>query len=83
MTITALGLVGLGAVYLLALRYTPTERFQGLPQKIFYVHVPAAWCALLAFALVGIASILYLWLRDFRLDRFANPAPRWVWCSAW
>jgi heme exporter protein C len=43
-----------------------------LPQKIFYVHVPAAWSALLAFSLVGIASILYLWLRDSRLDRFAE-----------
>ena len=72
LTITLLGLLGLASVYLLALRYTPTERFQGLPQKIFYLHVPAAWSALLAFSLVGIASILYLWLRDARLDRFAD-----------
>jgi heme exporter protein C len=72
LAITAAGLLGLAGVYLLALRYTPAERFQGLPQKIFYVHVPAAWCALLAFSLVGIASILYLWLRDPRLDRFAE-----------
>lgn len=74
LSITALGLLGLAGVYLLALRYTPMERFQGLPQKIFYVHVPAAWCALLAFSLVGIASILYLWLRDPRLDLFAESA---------
>jgi heme exporter protein C len=74
LTLTALGLLGLALVYLIALRFTPTERFQGLPQKIFYVHVPAAWCALLAFSLVGIASILYLWLRDPRLDRFAESA---------
>ena len=70
--LTALGLLGLALVYVLALRFTPVERFQGLPQKIFYVHVPAAWSALLAFSLVGIASILYLWLRDPRLDRFAE-----------
>ncbi len=68
----AIGLLGLAGVYLLALQFTPVERFQGLPQKIFYVHVPAAWCALLAFSLVGIASILYLWLRDSRLDLFAE-----------
>lgn len=74
LSITALSLLGLAGVYLLALRYTPMERFQGLPQKIFYVHVPAAWCALLAFSLVGIASILYLWLRDPRLDLFAESA---------
>ena len=70
--VTALGLVGLALVYVLALRYTSVERFQGLPQKIFYVHVPAAWSALLCFSLVGITSILYLWLRDPRLDRFAD-----------
>jgi heme exporter protein C len=69
-----LGFAALAAVYVLALRFTPMERFQGLPQKIFYVHVPAAWCALLAFSLVGIASILYLWLRDPRLDLFAESA---------
>jgi heme exporter protein C len=65
------GLIGLGGVYLLALRFTPIEARQGLAQKIFYLHVPAAWSALLAFSLVGLASILYLWLHDPRLDRFA------------
>jgi heme exporter protein C len=72
LVLTGLGLLGLAAVYVLALRFTPTEASQGLPQKIFYVHVPAAWSALLAFALVGITSILYLWLRDPRLDLFAE-----------
>jgi len=67
-------LLGLALVYVLALQFTPVERLQGLPQKIFYVHVPAAWSALLAFSLVGIASILYLWLRDPRLDLFAESA---------
>jgi heme exporter protein C len=52
--IMALGLAGLAATYVLAINYTPVERFQGLPQKI--------------------ASILYLWLRDPRLDRFAETA---------
>jgi heme exporter protein C len=58
-------------VYVLALRFTPIEARQGLAQKIFYLHVPAAWSALLAFSLVGLASVLYLWLEDPRLDRFA------------
>ncbi|NOT09719.1 MAG: cytochrome c biogenesis protein CcsA [Gemmatimonadales bacterium] len=74
LAITAVGLLALAAVYVLALAYTPIERAQGLPQKIFYIHVPAAWCALLSFSLVGIASILYLWLRDPRLDLFAESA---------
>lgn len=69
--LTVLGLLGLAAVYMLAQLYTPPEVRQGLAQKIFYVHAPAAWAALMAFALVGIVSGLYLWLRDVRLDLFA------------
>ena len=71
LTLSLLGLVGLAGVYVLALGFTPIEARQGLAQKIFYLHVPAAWSALLAFSLVGLASILYLWLHDPRLDRFA------------
>jgi len=71
LVMSVLGLVGLAAVYVLALGYTPVEARQGLAQKIFYLHVPSAWSALLAFSLVGIASALYLWLHDQRLDRFA------------
>jgi heme exporter protein C len=71
LTVSGLGLIGLAGVYVLALAYTPIEARQGLAQKIFYLHVPAAWSALLAFSLVGLASVLYLWLEDPRLDRFA------------
>ena len=52
--------------------FTPLEALQGAAQKIFYIHVPAAWVAFLAFGLVAIASGVYLWLRDPRLDRFAE-----------
>ena len=69
--ISSIALVGLVVVYVLALGFTPIEAHQGLAQKIFYVHVPAAWSALLGFSLVGIVSVLYLWLHDPRLDRFA------------
>lgn len=69
--ITVLGLVAMTVIYLLALVYTPLEVRQGAAQKIFYVHVPAAWSAMVAFTLVGLVSILYLWLRDERLDVFA------------
>jgi heme exporter protein C len=70
--LTVLGLAGLAVVYVLVHAHTPTEVRQGLAQKIFYVHAPAAWSALLAFALVGITGGLYLWLRDPRLDLFAE-----------
>jgi heme exporter protein C len=69
--LSAAAFLGLLVVYVLALAYTPVEVRQGVAQKIFYLHVPAAWCALLAFSLVGVTGALYLWLQDLRLDRFA------------
>jgi heme exporter protein C len=69
--ISLVAFLGLAAVYVLALAYTPVEARQGMAQKIFYLHVPAAWSALIAFSLLGLASALYLWLHDPRLDRFA------------
>ena len=69
--ITLVALLALAGVYVLALGFTPLEARQGLAQKIFYLHVPAAWSALLAYSLVGLCSGLYLWLNDRRLDRFA------------
>jgi heme exporter protein C len=69
--ISLAALLGLAGVYVLALRFTPVELRQGPAQKIFYLHVPAAGSALIAFSLVGVTSALYLWLHDPRLDRFA------------
>jgi len=66
--ITWVGLAGLAAVYVRALKFTPVEVNQGAAQKIFYVHVPAAWSALLAISVTGLLSILYLWLKDRRID---------------
>src|ERR1044072_4029491 len=70
--ITAIGLLLLAGVYVRALVYTPVERLQGLAQKIFYVHVPAAIWAESAMIFVGLASVFYLFLKDPRLDRFAE-----------
>jgi heme exporter protein C len=64
--------VGLIVTYIRAMFFTPTEALQGPAQKIFYVHAPSAWVAFLAFGLVGLASVLYLWLREDRLDRVAE-----------
>jgi len=65
------GLVLLAGIYVRALAYTPIEATQGAAQKIFYIHVPSAWVAFLAFGIVGVCSILYLLLKDVRLDRLA------------
>ncbi len=70
--LTALGLLGLATVYVLAQGFTPLEVRQGAAQKIFYIHAPAAWAALMAFVLVGLSSIIYLWLKDPRVDLFAE-----------
>lgn len=70
--VTVVGLVLLAAVYVRALAFTPLEASQGAAQKIFYVHVPAAWSTMLAMGLVGIASILFLILKDERFDRFGE-----------
>ncbi len=68
---TAIALLLLAGVYVRALVYTPVERLQGLAQKIYYLHVPAAVWAETAMIIVGIASTFYLFLKDPRLDRFA------------
>jgi heme exporter protein C len=54
--------------------YAPTERTMGVVQRIFYVHVPSAWVAFLAFGIVALCSLGYLWLRDDRLDAIAVSA---------
>lgn len=64
---------GLGALAM-AFLYAPTEALQGDVQRIFYVHVPAAWVAYLGFALVALTSVLYLWRREARWDRIAVSA---------
>ena len=66
------GLLLLGGVYVRALAFTPVERFQGPAQKIFYLHVPAAVTTELAVILVGLAGVFFLFLKDPRLDRFAE-----------
>ena len=69
--INLIALLLLAGIYLRALAYTPVEASQGLAQKIFYLHVPAAIWAETAMIFVGLASIFYLFTKDPRLDRFA------------
>jgi ABC-type transport system involved in cytochrome c biogenesis permease subunit len=44
--------------------YAPVEKTMGLVQKIFYIHVPSAFLAYLAFFITFIASIFYLYRKD-------------------
>jgi heme exporter protein C len=46
----------------------------GIVQRIFYIHVPAAWVAFMAFGIVALCGAVYLWLKDDRLDMAAVAA---------
>jgi heme exporter protein C len=94
--LTIAAVVAVVVTYIRAIFFTPIEAVQGPVQKIFYIHAPAAWVAFLAFFLVAIASVLYLWLREERLDRIAESSaevgvmfttgPLWgrpVWGAYW
>ena len=39
-----------------------------------FLHAPAAWVGFMGFFLVAVASALYLWLEEERLDRIAESA---------
>ena len=68
----AVAVIGVMVTIWAALLYAPTDAFQGDIQRIFYVHVPIAWVAFLAFFVVLVASVLYLWRRDERWDALAR-----------
>lgn len=53
---------------------SPPDRDMGNLQKIMYVHVPAAWSAMIAFLLVFVGSVGYLWKRRETHDLFAASA---------
>ena len=56
-----------------ALWFTPVDAMLGAAQKIFYVHVPAAILGLyVSCGLLAVASLMYLWIKDARLDRLAE-----------
>lgn len=65
-------LAGLAAIFF----WVPTESFQGVSQRILYVHAPAAWVAYLAFGVVLAASIAYLKTGDMRWDWVAHASAR-------
>jgi heme exporter protein C len=54
--------------------YAPVEKTMGVIQKIFYIHVPSAFLAYLAFFITFIASILYLYRKDSKWDTVAHCA---------
>lgn len=54
--------------------YVPNERVQGVVQRIFYFHLPAAWNTFLGFFIVAGASASYLWQGSRFSDLLARAA---------
>ena len=71
LTLTFIGMMT--SIFMIFL-YVPTDAIEGIPQRIFYFHVPIAWIGMLAFGVLAVASIGYLWKKDERWDWVARAA---------
>jgi heme exporter protein C len=69
-----LSLIGFVATQAVALLTSRPDRDMGHLQKILYVHVPTAWVAFLAFGVILVGSLLFLWKREDRYDLVAAAA---------
>ncbi|HVO25770.1 MAG TPA: cytochrome c biogenesis protein CcsA [Candidatus Margulisiibacteriota bacterium] len=65
--------VMLAAIYMVFV-YVPTDKVQGIVQRIFYFHVPLAIMTFVAFGTVAVASALFLWRGRRASDRVAHAA---------
>jgi heme exporter protein C len=72
--LAVLGVLSVLALHWMVFFWVPTESTMGIIQRIFYIHVPAAWVAFFAFGIVAVCSAVYLWLGDERLDQAAVAA---------
>jgi heme exporter protein C len=65
-------LIGISAYF--ALFVVPPERLQGDTVRIMYVHVPAAWTAMMTYAIMAVASLVALVNRHPLADVAAREA---------
>ena len=72
--LAAAGIATILVVHWMMAFWVPTEAAQGVVQRIFYIHVPAAWACFLAVGTAGLAGAVYLWLEDERGDMAALAA---------
>lgn len=70
----ALAFLGVMASLALVFLWVPNERQQGPVYRIFFFHVPLGLVSFLAFAVVFVASIAYLWKGRPAWDAVANAA---------
>jgi heme exporter protein C len=69
----ATGALMLAALFMVFV-YVPTEAEEGIVQRIFYFHVPIAWVTFVAFGLVAISGVFYLWMRQEVWDELGYAA---------
>jgi heme exporter protein C len=65
--------VMLAAIFMVFV-YVPTDKVQGIVQRIFYFHVPLAIMTFVAFGTVAVASGFFLWRGTRVWDRVAHAA---------
>ncbi len=70
------------ALYMIFL-YAPQEETMGEVQRIFYIHVPSAWTAFVAYFLIFVGSVGYIMKRTPGWDDLAASAGEvgFVFCS--
>ncbi|MCF7822917.1 MAG: cytochrome c biogenesis protein [Candidatus Marinimicrobia bacterium] len=61
-------LVSLYLVFLWVPQIKASNVSEQIAQKIFYYHVPSAWLGFLAFFIVFVASVAYLWKRERKYE---------------
>jgi heme exporter protein C len=64
--------VAMAAAIYMVFIYVPTDKVQGIVQRIFYFHVPLAMMTFLAFGVVALASVMFLWRSARAWDRVAH-----------
>ena len=70
----ALAFIGIMVSIWMIFLYAPTDAIEGQPQRIFYVHLSVAIPGMLAFGIVALGGIVYLWKKDERWDWVARAA---------
>ena len=77
-----LGGVAFAACQWLVFAYAPEEATLGLAQKIFYIHLPMSWWALVSFFVVFASSVdICGGVIPLPTD-WPLPPPKWAYCWA-
>lgn len=72
--LSAIAFAAVVAAQWFAFATSPAAELYQHSQKIMYVHVPSAWNAFMAFFVVLVASLVYLWKRSEGADLLAASA---------